>query len=39
MDDASKYFRVCRQTILNRCNSNKWPNWKKHIVKERDINV
>ena len=30
--DAAAHFNVSRQTILNRCKSEKWPGWDKKIV-------
>lgn len=34
--DVAERFKISRQTVLNRCKSNKWPNWKKEVVRCRN---
>ena len=31
LSDAADYFGVSRQTILNRCKSERWPEWSKSV--------
>ncbi len=31
LSDAASHFGLSRQTVLNRCKSERWPNWTKSI--------